>query len=221
MRSVVLLRAASSIVVLLAILPMTGSAPAPISPVAVLPDTGRYVLSAEGTEARFRVRETLASLDFPSDAIGKTNKVEGQIVIDPKGAIVRDQSKFTVDATSLVSDSNMRDNYIRRNTLQTAQYPNFVFVPTELRGLRFPLPAAGDVTFQLVGDFTVRDQTKPITWEVTAKVAQGIISGQANTKFTFADFAMTKPRVARVLSMEDEIKLELDFRLVPAAAGSR
>ncbi|MGH7471456.1 MAG: YceI family protein [Longimicrobiales bacterium] len=181
-----------------------------------LPDTGRYVLATEGVEARYRVREQLAGINLPSDAIGKTSKVEGQIVVDPKGAIVRDLSKFTVDATSLVSDSDRRDGYIQRNTLATAQYTSFVFVPTEFRNLRFPLPASGNVTFQMVGELTVRDQTKPITWDVTAKVEQGGLTGQATTKFTFADFALTKPRVRSVLSVEDDIKLELDFRLMPA-----
>ncbi|MGH7460305.1 MAG: YceI family protein [Pseudomonas sp.] len=179
-------------------------------------DTGRYVIAAEGTEARYRVRERLAGVDFPNDAIGKTNKVEGTIVLDPKGAVVRALSKITVDATSMVSDRDRRDNYIRRNTLATAQFPTFVFVPTELKGLKYPLPAAGDVTFQLVGDLTVRDQTRPVTWNVTAKIAQGILTGQALTQFTFADFALAKPRVASVLSVEDDIKLELDFRLAPA-----
>ena len=180
-------------------------------------DTGRFVFSAEGTEARYRVREQLAGVDFPNDAIGKTNKVEGTIVLDPKGAVVKALSKITVDATSLVSDRDRRDNYIRRNTLAVAQFPTFTFVPTELKGLKYPLPASGDLTFQLVGELTVKDQTRPVTWDVTAKVAQGILTGQALTKFTFADFALSKPRVASVLSVEDDIKLELDFRLTPAA----
>jgi polyisoprenoid-binding protein YceI len=185
------------------------------------PDTGRYVLATEGVEARYRVREQLARIDFPSDAVGKTSKVGGQIVVDTKGAIVRDQSKFTVDATSLVSDSERRDGYIQRNTLATAQYTSFVFVPTEVRNLRFPLPASADLKFQMVGELTIRDQTRPVTWDVTAKVAQGVLTGQAMTRFTFADFALTKPRVASVLSVEDDIRLELDFRLIPVAAATR
>jgi polyisoprenoid-binding protein YceI len=191
------------------------------APDATIPaDTGRYVLAPQGTEARYRVREQLAGIDFPSDAVGKTSKVEGQIVVDAKGAVVAEQSKFTVDLASLVTDSDRRDNFVRRNTLQTEQFATAVFVPREFKGLRFPLAPNTDIKFQMVGDLTIRDQTKPVTWEVTAKLVQGAITGQANTKFTFADFAMTKPRVRSVLSVDDDIKLELDFRLVrPGAAN--
>jgi hypothetical protein len=38
--------------------------------------------------------------------------------------------------------------------------------------------------------------------------------GSAVTSFTFADFGMTVPRVSVVLSVEETIKLELDFHLV-------
>lgn len=205
--------AASGLVLLASAGPAIAQAPARVA----AGDTGRFVISAEGTEARYRVREQLAGVDFPNDAIGKTNKVEGTIVLDPRGAVVKALSKITVDATSLVSDRDRRDNYIRRNTLAVAQFPTFTFVPTELKGLKYPLPASGNLTFQLVGELTVKDQTRPVTWEVTAKVSQGILTGQALTKFTFADFALNKPRVASVLSVEDDIKLELDFRLAPAA----
>ena len=187
----------------------------------LLPDTVRYVVAPEGTEARYRVREQLARIDFPSDAIGKTSKVEGQIVLDPSGGIVREQSKFTVDLTSLASDSERRDNYVRRNTLQTAQHPAIAFAPTEFRNLRFPLPASGEVTFQIVGEMVIKEQTRPVTWDVTARLAQGAVTGQATTKFTFADFELNKPRVASVLSVDDDIRLELDFRLVPASGATR
>jgi polyisoprenoid-binding protein YceI len=70
------------------------------------------------------------------------------------------------------------------------------------------------MTFQMVGELTLREVTRPVTWEVTAKVEGTTISGQAKTQFTFADFEMTKPSVRRVLSVNDEIRLEYDFRLV-------
>src|SRR5262249_13427591 len=61
---------------------------------------------ASGTEANFRVREQLARLNLPSDAIGKTSAVTGSIVIGEDGKVVADQSKFVVDLTTLKSDSN-------------------------------------------------------------------------------------------------------------------
>jgi polyisoprenoid-binding protein YceI len=72
------------------------------------------------------------------------------------------------------------------------------------------------VTFQLVGDMTIHSVTRPATWDVTAQVNGQELSGSASTSFTFEDFGMTPPRVPVVLSVEDNIKLEIDFHLVAA-----
>src|SRR5438445_3407 len=39
-------------------------------------------LVADGTQARYRVREQLAALSLPSDAIGRTSAVTGSVVIN-------------------------------------------------------------------------------------------------------------------------------------------
>jgi hypothetical protein len=45
-------------------------------------------------------------------------------------------------------------------------------------------------------------------------VANGTLTGSATTSFTFADFGMERPRVAIVLSVEETIKLEFNFRFI-------
>ena len=155
------------------------------------------------------------NIDFPSDATGKTSKIVGGIAVDGKGAVL-DGPKFTIDLASLTSDKEMRDNFIRRRTLQTEQYATATFVPTGVKGLPFPLPKSGDVKFQLIGNLTVKTVTKPVTWEVVGKVDNGSLSGEAKTSFKFADFELDKPRVRSVLSVEDDIGLEYTFFLVPA-----
>src|SRR4051812_27284496 len=57
----------------------------------------RYKVAADGNEARYRVREELAGVDFPNDAIGKTTSITGGIAFDNKGKIVRDSSRFVID----------------------------------------------------------------------------------------------------------------------------
>jgi len=177
-------------------------------------DVVRFTVAPTGNEARYRVREQLARLNFPNDAVGKTTGIQGGIAVDQSGAIVESESRFTIDVASLASDSDRRDNFVRRNTLQTAEHPNVVFVPTGFRNLKFPLPENGELTFQIVGNLTIRGVTQPVTWDVTAKAANGSITGDATTQFTFDEFQITKPRVASVLSVADEIKLEYTFNLV-------
>ncbi|MBI4421442.1 MAG: YceI family protein [Gemmatimonadetes bacterium] len=177
----------------------------------------RLVPAPDGNEARYRVREQLVEIDFPSDAVGRTQKISGGVLLEPNGTIVRDSSRFVVDLTTIASDRAMRDRYVRRNTLETETFPEVVFVPREVRGLSQVPPAAGPVTFQLVGDLTVRSVTRPVAWDVTGETDGTELSGTAVTAFTFADFGMTKPRVRVLLSVRDTIRLEYDFHLVRGA----
>ena len=91
--------------------------------------------------AQYKVREQLARLSFPSDAIGKTQDVSGTIAFKQDGSIDQSVSKFVVGLASLQTDQSMRDNYVRRNILQTDQYPQAVFVPTQATGFPLPLPS--------------------------------------------------------------------------------
>jgi polyisoprenoid-binding protein YceI len=168
------------------------------------------------SEARYLVREQLAGLSFPNDAVGTTQRVSGTIALDGEGRPAPG-SKFTVDLRSLRSDEERRDNYLRERTLTTASFPYAEFVPREIRGLPFPLPGAGRATVQLLGDLTIRGVTRPTTWEGTVEFRGSTIRLQARTAFTFADFALTQPRVMRVLSIEDKIRLEVDLTLRPAS----
>jgi polyisoprenoid-binding protein YceI len=88
-----------------------------------------------------------------------------------------------------------------------------VFIPNEVRGLPFPLPQTGTASFELIGDLTIRDTTRRITWEATATFNGQEISVQAKTSFRFADFGLSIPRVASVLSVEETIRLETDLLL--------
>lgn len=187
------------------------STPSPDSPAASA--GARYVIVPEESEARYRITEQLANLALPNDAVGVTNQISGAVVVNPDGSIDTAQSRLTVNMASLTSDQRNRDNYVRRNVLRTDQYPDAVFVPTQVTGLPSPLPESGPVSFQVTGDLTLLDVTRPVTWDVTGTIDGDTAVGQATTSFTFADFNLTKPSVSIVLSLEDLIRLEVDVTL--------
>jgi polyisoprenoid-binding protein YceI len=173
----------------------------------------RYGIVADGSEVRYRVREQLVGLSFPNDAVGATSAVEGAIAFDPQGRLLLGDSRFTVDLRTLRSDEARRDNYLRRNTLETDRYPTVTFVPTEARGLPTPLPATGSVPFELVGDLIIKDVARRVTWTATGTFEGARVSVRARTAFRFGDFGLRVPRVSVVLSVEDDIKLEADLVL--------
>jgi polyisoprenoid-binding protein YceI len=181
---------------------------------AVKPATPiRFVIGATGNEARYRVREQLMGKDLPNDAIGATNAITGTILAYPDGRILKDSSKITIDVRSLKSDQSRRDGFLQRRTLETEKYPTVELVPTEIRGFDGKVPASGNVTFQLVGDLTIRGVTHPTVWNVTAHQDGQDFAGTATTAFTFKDISLDQPKVPVVLSVADTIKLEYDFRV--------
>jgi polyisoprenoid-binding protein YceI len=173
----------------------------------------RYQVVADASEVRYRVREQLVSLRFPNDAVGATRAVEGAIALDAQGRVVPAESRFAVDLRTLRSDEPRRDNYLRRNTLETERFPTIVFVATEARGLPVPPPAAGTAPFELAGDLTIRAATRRIVWQAVATFDGPSVTVRAKTAFRFGDFGLRIPRVSVVLSVEDDIRLEADLTL--------
>lgn len=168
----------------------------------------------DASEARFRAREQLVGRTLPNEAVGSTPNVSGEIAIGHDGAIAGERSIVTVDLRTLKSDESRRDNWIQRNTLQTQQFPTAQFVVRSAPGLAAPLPTSGETTFQLVGDLTVHGVTRPTSWDVTARFAEQEVQASAWARMKMTDFAMTPPQAGPVLSIEDELTIELDVRAV-------
>jgi len=181
------------------------------------PSAGAQLDVASGTKATYRVKEQLAGISFPDDAVGSTDAITGSVVILPDGSIDSSKSKLTIDLKQMTSDQAMRDNYIKRETFQTDKFPNAEFVARKLVGVAMPIPAPDRPTeqsgFQLIGDLTVHGVTKEVTLNGYATFSKDLISGRAVTDFTFATFGLPKPTLARLLSVDDKIQLEIDFKL--------
>ena len=166
---------------------------------------------APGTKARYKVREQLMGIDFPSDAVGSTEAVTGVLIVNPDGSF-DPTSKLTVDLKTLASDQSMRDGYIQGRTLETEKFPTLELVPKKAVGLAAPVPATGQAGFRLLSDMTLHGVTKEVTWTVVSTFGNDAIAGRATTTVDFATFNMTKPSLARLMSVDDKIELEVEFR---------
>ena len=58
---------------------------------------------------------------------------------------------------------------------------------------------------------TLHGVTSKLTWDVVAEFNSGTLTGQSRTSFTFDKFDIEKPSLFFILSVEDDIRLELDF----------
>ena len=179
------------------------------------PNVGVRLDVAEGSRAVYRVREQLAGISFRSDAVGATESVTGTLVIGPGGVIDSAQSRLTVDLTTLKSDQDMRDGFIRGpRGLDTEKFPTAEFVPRRAVSMPWPFPTEppAQAGFQLVGDMTVYGRTEEVTWNIVATFNPNQVAGRAETEFTFGTFGIPKPQLARLMSVEDTIRLELEVR---------
>jgi polyisoprenoid-binding protein YceI len=178
------------------------------------PAPTHFALAPTGNQARFIVRERLMIMDSPNDAIGVTQAISGGITLAPDGKIDAANSRIIVDLSTLTSDKENRDTWIKSHTLRTDSFPNAVFVPRELLGIGATLPATGTVAGKLVGEMTLHGVTRPVTWDVTLNAHGDDYVGTATTHVKFEDFGMDQPRLMIVISVVDDVKLEYNFHFV-------
>lgn len=174
--------------------------------------TERYEPEPADSKVSVRVREQLATLPASSDAVLETNAVSGAIGIARDGLTTA--TVLTVDLSTLRSNEARRDNYVKRLTLETDTFPTAELRVVRTIGLPAPIPRAGEWRFQLVSRMTLHGVTREVTWQVTGQRLGRILKATATTTLRFADFALERPRVAIVLSVQDEIRVEIALTAV-------
>jgi polyisoprenoid-binding protein YceI len=69
-----------------------------------------------------------------------------------------------------------------------------------------------EFTFQVAGDLTIRDITKPVVFDVTAQlVTEDQLIGHAVAKIQRGDFNIVIPSVPSVANVGEEIALEINL----------
>lgn len=168
-----------------------------------------FTIVSEESEARYVAQEELADIGA-NEVVGATNAIIGTILFDAEG-LPRPCSRFDVDLRTIQSDSARRDNYLYENTLQTGEFPLATFVLTAVEGLDEPLADGEETEFTLIGNLTLREVTKLVSWETTATLDGDALTGNAVTAFDMPDFAIEAPVVGPVVSIDERIALEIDL----------
>lgn len=169
---------------------------------------------ASGSVAGYRVREQLAFLPAPSDAVGRTTAVSGTVVIGGiTDALTVTSASLTVDVSTLTSDQQMRDQHIRRMGLESDTYPKATFVLGD--PITLPANAAGGiaVSAQATGKLTIHGTTQTVTIPLTARLSSNSIEISGSTTFPFERFGMTPPSIGGFVSVQDSATMEFDIHL--------
>ena len=164
------------------------------------------------SEAAYFVNEQLASLPLPSTAKGVTNAIEGQLVLTADGTALASgaDSSFAIDLTTLTSDESRRDNRVQ-DALETSSFPIATFTISGATGFDPAIPEGEQQDILLTGALDLHGVQREVTWEVAVFREGNVISALATVTFDFADFDITPPNIAGLISVADEATLQVQL----------
>jgi polyisoprenoid-binding protein YceI len=142
--------------------------------------------------------------------VGTTPGVTGEIQLNTANPEVN-AAQFVVDMTSLATDQDRRDKWLRDNAIESNLFPQTTFTATSASGLPDSITDGEEVSFQLTGDLTVRDVTKNVTFDVTAVLTGDTIQGTATLPLNMTDFGITPPDFANTLTVADAFTIEVEL----------
>ena len=162
----------------------------------------------EGSKATFSVREELASVPLPFDAKISTTDLTGEIHLDGRDSVIE------INLQSLSSDNSFRDRYIRSRMF--GEHPTGVVTVKGMSDLPSGFTSGETITTEIESELLIRGVTAPLTFEVEARDGGTEISITGRTTFTWDDLQMEKPSARSVVSLDDEVKVEVVLSAKPA-----
>jgi polyisoprenoid-binding protein YceI len=181
-------------------------APAPLAlgsptPAARGGATGTWKV-ADGSEAGYRVREKFVNQSSTTEAVARTTKISGGLVLESSGGTLTATAlHFTADLSALVSQDRyavfqtyQRDFFIRTVYLMTDQFPNADFTADKVT-----VPAgitSGPVSVTVTGDLTVHGETKPVTTEVHVQLTGDQVEVVGSINIDMRDFNISVPDIS-------------------------
>lgn len=169
-----------------------------------------FQIVPEQSQASFSIYEDLAGQ--PNTVVGTTSDVSGQLAINTGDLSQTQVGVIQINARTFVTDSDRRNNAIRNFILNTNQYELITFTPTSLTGLSGSAQVGQPVTFQVVGDLTIRNITQSVTFDVTVTGdSEAQITGKASTIIKRSDYQLSIPNVPNVANVGEELTLEFNF----------
>ena len=184
------------------------AAPAGVRTFVVVPEESQasYIVDEEF------LSEALSKLGIEAGKkviVGTTPGVSGEIQLNLDGAEPVESAQFSVDMAGLKTDQDRRDNWLKDNAIETSRFPAATFTATSVTGLPESITEGEEISFQLVGDLTVRDVTKSVTFEVTAVLTGDTLKGTAVLPLKISDFGIAPPDFANTLKVADEFRIEV------------
>ena len=175
------------------------------------PEAGTWAIDPAHTRLGFVARHLMVS------------KVRGSFAsftgtIDVAEDLTQSKVDVTIDTASVTTGAEDRDNHLRSDDFFDAEnFPTLKFESTEIKEL-------GDGKYEVIGDLTIKDVTKPVTLDTTYL---GIISDpwgngkallEASTKIDREEWGLTwnAPLETGGVLVSKEVTIELEVQAAQA-----
>lgn len=168
--------------------------------------SGTWTVDGSQSFVGYRVREKLAFLPAPSDAVGRTSAVTGTMSIDGNAVTA---VRMSADLTRLKSDEARRDEHMADMGLETDRFPTATFTLTS--PITFDhKPKQGEAVKALAaGDFTLHGVTKRITIPIQARSDGTTIEVVTSFPVLFSDYSITPPDFGGFVTVQDNGTVEM------------
>jgi polyisoprenoid-binding protein YceI len=172
---------------------------------AATPD-GTWQVSNDGSYVGYRVKEQLAFLGSPNEAVGRSTAVTGTMTVagDTVEAV-----RIEADLTRLTSDETRRDNAIRERGLESERYPTATLELAEPIKLATAPVQDKEVRGQGKGRLTVHGVTREVDLDLTGRWSGSTIQVVGQLPVKMSDYQIEAPRFGPVVSIEDSMAVDL------------
>jgi polyisoprenoid-binding protein YceI len=185
---------------------------------ASTPGAGTWTVDS-GSQAGYRVREKLASLSAPSDAVGRTTAVTGTLTLTQvAGGYSVTAADVTVDVSKLTSDQARRDQRIHSQGLESDRYPTATFKLTSPIALPADAGSGQTIHVSATGDLTIHGVTKSVTIPIDARLTASKVELVGSITFPFSEFGITPPSIGGFVTVENNATMEFQLLLTRQGA---
>ncbi len=163
---------------------------------------GTWTIGPESL-AGYRVKEILVGQS--TEGVGRTSSVTGTLEIVDNSVTT---AEFTVDMTTLKSDSSKRDSQFSGRIMDTATFPTATFTLTAPIVLPENATTGEKFSTTATGDLTLHGTTVAVTIPIEAQLTNGKIAVQGTINIVFADYGIPDPSIGPIKT-DDNGDLEL------------
>ena len=145
----------------------------------------------------YRVKETIVGQK--TEGVGRTSEITGSLTIADEQVTA---AEFTVDMTTLVSDSTRRDRQVNTRILDTKTFPTATFVLKKPITLTPEALAGSDFRVDTTGTLTLRGVTKEIDLTLIARLVDDVIEVNGSYEIVFTDWSIPDPSISGIIVVD-------------------